>query len=408
MKLLHITTDPRTLGFVLPQMLFMRAKGWDVHAMASPGDYESALRNNSVPFHAVSMHPRIDPLSDLVSIARMCLSIGRLRPAIIHAHTLKAGLIAMIAGTVTGVPIRIFHLHGLPHLGARGFRRRLLAWSTRAACRLAHRVLCVSTSVRQVLTDENLCSPERAVVPVHGSCDGIDALHRFNPSRIPARHAEALRSGCGIPPHALTVAFIGRLVRHKGLGELGEAWKLLRAAHPDMHLLIAGDFEPQDPIPPDTLGLFRSDPRVHMVGLCTQMPELYTCVDLVVLPSYYEGLPLVLLEAAAMGLPVVASAIPGNVDAVRNHETGILFRLHDATDLALAIGRYANDPALRGRHGGAARQRVLRDFSPAPVREFIFREYTRLLALRGMDLPTPRSSGELSPSGQALVSADLP
>ncbi|MCU1329276.1 MAG: hypothetical protein JWN34_4646, partial [Bryobacterales bacterium] len=53
MTLLHVCTDSRTLGFVLQQMLFMRARGYEVQAMASPGGYESTLRKHSITFHAI-------------------------------------------------------------------------------------------------------------------------------------------------------------------------------------------------------------------------------------------------------------------------------------------------------------------------------------------------------------------
>jgi glycosyltransferase involved in cell wall biosynthesis len=385
-------------------MLFMRAKGWQVHAMASPGEYESTLKSNSISFHPVLMHPRINPFSDLVSIARMWNSIRRLRPAIVHAHTLKAGLLGMISATLARVPVRAFHVHGLPHLGACGFKYRLLVWSTRVACMLAHRVYCVSFSVRQVLIDENLCPADKAVVPMNGSCDGIDARNRFNPDGMSVQAGKGIRTTYGVPPDVFLMAFIGRLVRHKGLIELCSAWPLLSAAHPDLHFLIVGDIEPQDPIPADTLKIFRADPRVHMTGLCGDMPALYAAVDLVVLPSYYEGFPTVLLEAAAMRLPVVATAIPGNVDAVRDNETGLLFDLHDVPGLVRAVERYWNDPLLRRNHADRARERILRHFHPEPIREFIYGDYDRLLNCRGMQSPVPLTG---DPSPNELMSAEV-
>ena len=45
-----------------------------------------------------------------------------------------------------------------------------------------------------------------------------------------------------VPRDAFVVAFIGRLVPHKGLAELCDAWMTLRSDRPDLHLLIVGDF----------------------------------------------------------------------------------------------------------------------------------------------------------------------
>ncbi len=329
----------------------------------------------------------------------------RLGPTIVHVHTLKAGLLGMVAATMARVPVRVFHVHGLPHLAARGLKYRLLVWATKIACMLAHRVLCVSPSLREVLIDQKLCPKAKVVVPANGSCDGIDASNRFNPARV-GGFSTNVRRKYKVPDNAFVVAFIGRLVHHKGLAELGEAWTSLRSEHPDLHLLIVGDFEPQDPVPPSTIKIFAGDPRARMTGLCVNMPELYSAIDLVVLPSHYEGFPTVLLEAAAMSLPVVATAIPGNVDAVRDNVTGVLFPSHNASALAGAIERYIRDPALRRKHGVTARQRVLRDFRPEPIREFIYREYGALLTSRGLSSPGDLSDCKTSASKAKLAAAD--
>jgi glycosyltransferase involved in cell wall biosynthesis len=407
MILLHISTDSRTLGFVLQQMLLMRGKGWKVHAMASPGKYESTLQIHSIPFHSVAMHPRISPLRDLLAIPRIWAAMWRLRPVIVHVHTLKAGLLAMISATMARIPIRVFHVHGLPHLAARGFKYRLLLWSTRLACMLSHRVFCVSSSIRQILIDQHLCPENKAVVPANGSCDGIDAVKLFNPSGIAGSVASGVRASYRVPLDAFAIGFVGRLVCHKGLVELCEAWTVLRSDYPDLHLFIVGDFEAQDPVPSRTIESFRTDPRVHMTGLCRNMPELYAAIDLAVLPSYYEGFPTVLLEAAAMSLPAVATAIPGNIDAVLDHVTGLLVPPNDASALAEAIKRYIDDPRLRENHGVRARERVLLDFRPEPIREFIYQEYCNLLSNRGLCAPLLPPGVASSVSEAAFAAADL-
>lgn len=384
-------------------MLFMRARGWRIDAMASPGKYEATLRSHSIPFHPASMHPRISPLHDLLSIGQILKGLKRIRPTIIHAHTLKAGLLGMVSASVLGVPVQVFHVHGLPHLGARGIKRLIVYWATRVTCMLSDRVLCVSVSIRDVLIAQRLCPEDKAVVPVNGSCDGIDAVRQFNPDLIDPGDSAAVREKFNIPGQAPVVAFIARLVRHKGLVELCEAWRILRAQHPDLHLLIAGGSEPSDPAPPEIIEAFKMDPRAHMAGFCDNMPQLYTAVDLVVLPSYYEGFPTVLLEAAAMGVPVVATSIPGNLDAVIDNVTGTLVPPHDSPALASAVNTYIDDQTLRRTHGNNARQRVLTAFRPEPLREFISYEYDQLLKMRGIDPPPP-----LSAETTAVITIETP
>jgi glycosyltransferase involved in cell wall biosynthesis len=88
-----------------------------------------------------------------------------------------------------------------------------------------------------------------------------------------------------------------------------------------------------------------------------------------------------------MQLPIVASHIPGNVDAVVDGLTGTLVPVHHVAALVAAIRRYLDEPALRRKHGFAGRERVRRNFQREIVWEATCREYVELLRAAGIDLP---------------------
>ena len=138
--------------------------------------------------------------------------------------------------------------------------------------------------------------------------------------------------------------------------------------------------------------MLRTDARVHLLGHVRDMPALYAAMDLLVLPTYREGFPYVPMEAAAMALPVVATLVPGCVDAVVDGVTGTLVPPRDPAALAAAIARYLGDPDLRRRHGQAGRERVLRDFRPGDIWEATYQEYVRLLRAKGLPVPLPREA----------------
>src|SRR5690348_3681491 len=319
----------------------MKRQGFDVHAVTSPGImFDKFCLREQIRGDAVGMPRQITPLRDLVAVFGIWKVFRRIQPAIVHAHTPKAGLLGMLAAAAARVPVRIFELHGLPHLTASGLRRLLLKWSTRIACLLSHRVLCVSHSIRAAAVSENLTPEWKIRVPAKGSANGVDAAGRFNPAHLAPDSRNQVRARYGIPAESVVMGFVGRMVRDKGLVELADAWSLLREEFPGLHWFLVGDPETHDPLPATVLAQFHSDARIHWTGWSDNLPELYGAMDILVLPSYREGFPVVALEAAAMGLPLVATRVPGCIHAAEDGVTGLLVEPRDTRALAAAIRAY--------------------------------------------------------------------
>lgn len=388
----HVTTIPRTLGFLSGQASFMRRAGFAIHAVSSSGPELTAFAEaEGAGIDAVEMTRRMTPLEDLRAVWELRRVLRRVRPDIVHGHTPKGGLLAMIAGRLAGTPVRIYHLRGMPVLTASGMRRRILRTTERISCGLAHRVIAVSESMRSIAIREGFCDPDRIKVLLGGSGNGVDATGRFQPLGEAVR--AAVRSQHGIAPDALVVGFIGRLVRDKGVAELVSAWQRLRERHPRLHLLVVGPFESEDALPDEVVTALRTDDRIHLVGLDWETPRLYAAMDVLALPTYREGFPNVLLEAGAMGLPVTATRTSGCVDAVIDGVTGTLVPPRDAEALAEALERYLSDPGLRDAHGAAARRRVLAEFRPEAIWQAIADEYRELLAAAPAAAPASAPDG---------------
>jgi glycosyltransferase involved in cell wall biosynthesis len=389
---LHVTTVPMSLTFLRGQVGFMKRRGLRIRATSSPGAELWAFGcDEDVPVDSVEMPRSITPMRDLSALARLFGILRKTRPAIVHAHTPKAGLLGMIAATLAGVPVRIYHMRGLPLMSATGWKRRLL-WSTEwLTCRLAHEVLCVSHSLRREALREKLTAPSKITVLAGGSGNGVDAADRFHPERVGSNARGATREELGIPSTATVIGFVGRIVRDKGVIELTRAWESIREDFPEAHLLLVGPFESQDPVPVEIETVLRGDTRVHLRGMDWNTPPLYAAMDVVVLPTYREGFPNVPLEAAAMELPVVATEVPGCTDAVQRDVTGTLVPARDADALARAIVRYLEDPELRQTHGNRGRSRVLQEFSQPVIWEALYRKYVTLMRSRGLKGPDPVS-----------------
>ncbi len=392
--LTHIATVAMSLPFLCGQAAFVRRHGLDFDVISAPGPHQLTFAaDEQVRAHAVSMNRRIAPLQDLRALLAIVRVLRRTRPALVHAHTPKGGLLGMLAATLCRVPVRVYEMWGLPLSTATGIRRGLLWLTERVACALAHDVICCSHSLRTEALAHRLCRPGKARVIANGSAGGVDAAERFNPSRVPSASAAAVRRRFGIPDDAEVIGFIGRLAPDKGVSELALAWQGLRDEFPDAHLLLVGPDE-DVALPESTRRALQGDPRAHVAGADWDTPRLYAAMDVVCLPTYREGFPVVCLEAAAMAKPTVATAVTGCVDAVVNGHTGTLVPARDSQALRTALGAYLLDPELRHRHGLAARQRVLADFTPEQVLTALAVRYAQLLRARRANRTVYRRFGK--------------
>ncbi len=385
-RLALVATHPMTFRFLLRgQLDYLARHGFEVFAISSPGPLlERVAAEEGVTAPGVPMSRSITPLGDLLAALRLTRLLRRLRPDIVNAGTPKAGLLGMLAARLAGVPIRVYTLRGLRLETARGWRRRLFAAGERLASRSAHRVVCVSESLRRRYLELGLGSAARSRVLGAGSSNGVD-VERFRPASGGGEEQE-LRRRLGVSARELLIGFVGRLTRDKGIVDLSEIFQSgPLESHPEARLLLLGDFEPGDPVPAPLRRRLADDPRVILTGFVDDSAPYYRVLDLLAFPSYREGFPNVPLEAAASGLPVAGYAATGTVDAVEDGTTGTLVPVGDRTALAAAIAAYLERPDLRRLHGTAGRRRAQERFARERVWELWSAEYRSLLEREAPD-----------------------
>lgn len=157
----------------------------------------------------------------------------------------------------------------------------------------------------------------------------------------------------------LSVARLTPADVYKGVGQVIGAMPLLRDAHPQTILRIAGDGADR----PRLEALARSlwvEKQVQFLGEVTdtRLQELYADSDLFVLPSKKEGFGLVYLEAMFHGLPVVAAGTGGATDIIQSGVNGVLVSGDDKWELAAAISQLWQAPEKTAQMVAAAQARV--------------------------------------------------
>ena len=148
-----------------------------------------------------------------------------------------------------------------------------------------------------------------------------------------------------------TLAFAGRLTAQKALGDALQAL----AAVDGVTLLIAGDGDQRAPLERRTAELGLGD-RVRFLGPLPRerVVALFRAADASILSSSWENFPHTVVEALAAGTPVLATAVGGVAEVVRDGENGLLVAAGDVEGLATSIRRFFGDDELRERLRAAA------------------------------------------------------
>lgn len=326
-KLIRITTVPMALRYLLPgQMRFMADNGFEVLMISADGkELTEVIENEKCRHIIVPMTRKITPIQDLSCLIKLIKIFRKEKPDIVHTHTPKAGLLGMLAAKICGIRTRIHTVAGMPLMAEKGFKYRLLKFIERLTYACANQVWPNSPSLLKFIQDEQMCRVAKLNIIAKGSTNGIN-INRFNPSVLDELMIDEIAAQINFSDENKYLLCIGRLVADKGITELVNVFTKLQNAHGDLMLILVGEFEEElDPLPANTLLEIEINPNIIHVNWTNQVEYFMHLADFFVFPSHREGFPNVLLQAGAMGLPIVCSDITGNIDIVKNNETGLIF-----------------------------------------------------------------------------------
>lgn len=361
MKVAHLDTGRSWRGGqgqVLLLMRELRRQGIEQELLAPPGPLLEKASAEGFTARRWDSRGELDPGAML----RARAALAAFQPEVAHLHSAHAHALGVPAARMAGVPAVVVSRRVDFKVGGNPFSRIKYALPV-------DRYFCISEGVRAAMLASGIAAEKLVLVP-----SGIDL------AAVEAEGREAspdLRAWLGLPADAEVVGTVASLAPHKNHALLLEAVPAVVAARPRAHFVWLGDGECRPALERRRaeLGLVE---RVHLAGFRPDAKALMRQFDLFVLSSYLEGLCTSLLDAQALGVPIVATAVGGVPEVVRDGTSGRLVRQLEPAPLAAAIAAALGDAAVRSAWVAGGRDSV-RAFGIAHTANRTLAEYRAVL-----------------------------
>lgn len=375
-KLIRITTVPLSLSVLLKDQLRYMSDHFEVLAVSSPDKIlEQVGVREGVRTAPITMTRAITPVKDLKALWQLYKLLKKERPAIVHTHTPKAGLLGMMASRLAGVPIRLHTVAGLPLMENTGIKRKVLDFVERLTYSCATGVYPNSKHLSDFIIHNRFCKTNKLKVLGNGSSNGINTRF-FQSTEELNKTACELRKKHGLTDKDFVFVFVGRLVKDKGIEELVEAYSELKKKHPHIKLLLVGPYEPErDPLAPETHAIIEKDDSIIKAGFQTDVRPYLMISQALAFPSYREGFPNVPMQAGCFSLPSIVTDINGCNEIVEDGKNGLIIPAKRVPELQQAMNTLLTNAALYLTLKSNARQMIVDRYEQKYLWELLLKEY---------------------------------
>lgn len=373
-KVIRSSTIPGSLYTFAKQQLIMLSKEYEVIAVSSPGKRLEQIRDEcGIRVIGVPMKRHVSLYSDVISLFRLIRVLNKEKPDVIHSMTPKAGLLSMLAGKITGVPVRVHTFTGLVFPTSYGLKRKILMLTDKITCACATYINPEGFGVKKDLEKFNITKKPLCVI-ANGNVRGVDMKWYSRTEQVVLK-AKDLRV-----EDKVTFCFIGRIVKDKGINELVWAFSQLNKEYSNTRLILIGVLEDKlDPIKPEIYLEIMNNKSINYVGPQNDVRPWLAASDIYVFPSYREGMPNSLLEAGAMGLPSIVTNINGNNEIIVDGENGEIIPARNQDALYNKMREWVNNKEKVSRMAGNARRMIGERYSQDIVLAETIKVYHELI-----------------------------
>ena len=293
----------------------------------------------------------MNPFRDLQLFYTYARMINYIRPFIILTYTIKPNIYGSLASYVRHTPC-IVNITGLGQtMEGNTVKKKVVIALYKLALKHVRCIFFQNEANKRVFEELNICHGNTKILP--GS--GVN-LEEFSVFPYP-------------PPDTIEFAFIGRVMRDKGINEFLSAAKVISKQYNNVRFHVCGFCE--ENYENILLDLEKNGIIVYH-RMVEDIREILRLVHCTVLPSYHEGMANSLLETAASGRPIIASDIPGCRETLDDGVTGFKFKVKEVQDLIAVIKKFVELPyQSKVDMGLRARAKMEREFD----RKIVIRNY---------------------------------
>jgi len=345
-KVAHIITTLNTGGAEMMLLKTLRNFGNDkyehfVVSLMPQGNVGRIIEREGFKVYCLNMKKS----NFIAQIWKLTGILKKEKPQIAHNYLFHADIFGRLAAKAAGIPVVISSFRN-ENIGGR-WREILLRMTD----------FCVDavTAVSKKVADTHVSRRTTKKDKMRVIYNGIE----FKDYHI--GDIFLMKNNMGIEEGAFVALTVASLEAKKGHQYLLRALEILKDKGCKIKLLLVGDGRQKEKLEREIIKK-KLQNEVILTGERQDIAEFLRVADVFVLPSIWEGLPNSLLGAMAAGLPVVATAVGGVPEAVKDNETGLLVRAKDASALAAAIERIMNDKALREHLTQCAKTYVKENF----------------------------------------------
>jgi glycosyltransferase involved in cell wall biosynthesis len=360
MKVLYVDLEREWRGGQSQALLTLRGlreRGVEVELLAAR-DSPLAKRaaEAGVEVHEV---PRVGLRAWAALAMRSLTAQGRF--GLVHLNEPHSLTAAWLAGAHAHVPLLLSRRIGFP------LRKNAVS---QARYRAVERFVANSKDVARSLVDSGIAAGRISIVN-----EGVETF----PLRTLEQRSNA-RKHWGVRENEFLFGCVSVFVQEKGQRHLIEALPLVRALHPEVRLLLAGDgaCRAELEVLAKQLGLAEA---VLFPGFVKEVAQVYAALDAFAFPSEFEGLGTALQTAMAAGLPCISTKRGALGEVVENERTALVAE-PNGKEFAVAMLRLIHDEELRKKLSDAGRREVEGRFSAKRMVENTILVYEDVLRKR--------------------------